>query len=79
MQQKLLPQLFFLSRNMSVDGTYFKMMHQISLVNLVTLTAIVHPEEFIEPRRAQKLCYITTSASQHRQTARIKLSMTSFP
>ena len=56
---------------MSVDGTYFKMMHQISLVNLVTLTAIVHPEEFIEPRRAQKLCYITTSASQHRQTARI--------
>ena len=59
MQQKLLPQPFFLSRNMSVDGTYFKMMHQISLVNLVTLTAIVHSLYIlqIESGRAQKLCY----------------------
>ena len=48
MQQKLLPQPFFLSRNMSVDGTYFKMMHQISLVNLVTLTAIVHPAKRVK-------------------------------
>ena len=37
---------------MSVDGTYFEMMHQISLVNLVTLPLYnVHLQ--IDSRRAE--------------------------